>query len=115
MISSESSGCEVEPARLAAPASTPSLTAPVPSLTGPGGHIFPTPTPQPPSDLAPSTDAVAVTAYPDFDRYKHLLQYRGPRNSGNATILHPAEGDIGDGGAWYYVTVGKSVGVFNSW
>jgi len=113
MTSSESSGGEDGLARLAAPTSTPSLTAPIPSLTGGGGHIFPIP--RPPNGLDSSTDAVAVTSYPDFDRYRHLLQYRGPHGSNNAVIFHPAEGDIGDKDGWYYVTVGRNVGVFNAW
>jgi len=114
MSDSESSDSEARPA---ASASTPSLTAPIPtpSLIGNGGHIFPIANLRPPSGPAPSTNAVVTTNYPDFERYKHLIQYRGPRSAEDATIFHPAEGDIGDGDGWYYVMVGKNVGVFNRW
>ena len=113
MSESESSDGEV---RLAAATSTPSLAAPVsiPSLIGNGDHIFPVPGPRPPSGPAPPTNTVTMTNHSEFDRYKHLIQYRGPHTE-DATIFHPAEGDIGDGDGWYYVTVGRNVGVFNSW
>ena len=101
--------------RLAAPASTPRLALPIPSLIGNGGHIFPTPIPQPLGNPAPSPNTVTARDYPDFNQYRQHLRYRGPHDAEDAKILHPTEGDVGDGDAWYYVMIGRNVGVFNAW
>lgn len=110
----ESAEDDSEFVRLAAPARPPTTPTPVPSLIGNGGHIFRTPAPQPPLDPTPSTDTETRKEYPDFAGHRHLLRYRG-RRVDDAQILHPAEDELGDNDGWYYVTIGRNVGVFNAW
>lgn len=91
---------------------TPSLIvpAPAPLSTSTGGC-----TPRPPSGPAVTVNVVAAPHYPDFEQYQQFLQYRGRLVTEHARIYHPPEGSIGDGESWYYVTVGRTVGVFNIW
>ena len=111
-MSDDSSGGEDDLVRLPAPSSS---TLATPSLTGTGGHIFRIPSSQDRIGSSTSENPAATDDYPDFAEYKHLLQYRGPRRAGDAQVVHPKQGDIGDGDSWYYVTVGRNVGVFNTW
>ena len=114
MSDNESSEDGLKPFQFA-PISDTLLTAPVPWPVGNGNYIFPiSALQQPPSGPAPSTNVSTMTDYPDFNHYRHLLQYRGPHGTENTNIHHPAKEDVGDGSAWYYVTVGGRVGVFNT-
>jgi len=97
------------------PAPAPSTTLATPSLAGNGGHIFRNSSSQDCVGRLTSENTPATDDYPDFAQYRHLLRYRGSRRARDTQILHPKQNDIGDGDSWYYVTVGKNVGVFNTW
>ena len=83
----------------------------MPPLIGNGGDIFHT------APCGPSTpaDDAAEEEFPDFIAYVPLLTFRGSGDTEDAKIYHPAEGDLGDNDGWYYVTIGRRVGVFNAW
>jgi len=111
------------PPRLAAHSPTPPKSStggsisptPVPSLSGTGDHIFHIPCRRPttrdtPVDT-PTTHPVPTT----FDQHLHLLRFRHPERTCSRFVHCPTDGNVGDGDGWYYVTVGRTVGVFNTW
>jgi hypothetical protein len=116
MSDTEFSDDDAELVQRPPPVCSPSLTAvlPAPSPIGKGDHIFAVKT-RKRLDPAPPSNASAGADYPNFRQYKNLLRYRSDDAEKNAQIFHPAAGDVGDGEAWYYVTVGRNVGVFNAW
>jgi hypothetical protein len=105
---SDGSGDE-QPLRLATSNGRPArltTSAITPSPSGSGGHIFHVPTHE---------TSVDVPGSMNTDEYHSHLRFRNPEGVCKPFINDPADGDIGDGSGWYYVTVGKVVGVFNTW
>jgi hypothetical protein len=93
---------------------TPSSTIPVPALST-GASRPKLLAKRPASNSTPPAYAITAQSCPDFNEYRRFLQYRSPPGSEPAVIYHPPAGSIGDGDGWYYVSVGKTVGVFNVW
>ena len=87
----------------------------IPPPSGNGGHIFTTRNSNLPIPSRDVPEDAAEEEYPDFVDYKKFLQFRGPHDAENVQIYHPLGDDIGDNDGWYYVTIGRRVGVFNSW
>jgi hypothetical protein len=85
----------------------------LPSLSGRGGHTIPIHARN--YINTPPITPIFEERYTDFEDLKHFLQYRGPHSEEDEVIVHPSPGEIGDATGWYYVAVGRRVGVFNNW
>lgn len=112
--------------------STPNTVSPlpIPSLEGRGGHIFPTPSSSTPStgnrgirgppNQRPTPHNTSVgpptnTLRTDLKRYESNIRFRHTDRVCTRHIHVSDDDDIGDGNSWYYVTVGRTVGIFNTW
>ena len=82
-----------------------------PHRPGNDGDIFHGP-PRPTPAEAPTPTRFSKA---DLERYLPYIRFRNPQGTCERDIEQPLEGDAGDGDGWYYVTVGKSVGVYNTW
>jgi len=111
------------PPRLASPTPTPQKSGtsgrisptPTPSISGTGGHIFRIPRRRPTTHDAPVDTPATQSAPTPFNQYLQHLHFRYPERTCDRHIHCPPDGDTGDGDGWYYVTVGRTVGVFNTW
>ena len=90
------------------------ITTVIPLLLSNSDHIFSIPTHH---RIGHGTPVNTSTTLPNanFDQYLHLLRFRNPNSTCVGFINIPAPNSTGDGDAWYYVTVGRVVGVFNTW
>lgn len=92
------------------------VPAPAPLPIGNGGHIFAIPGRQPapsrnePAD-APTTPHGALSSSANLKR----LRFRNSQGTCKKSIHCPDDIDTGDGSGWYYVIVGRIVGIFNTW
>lgn len=124
MIDMSDGSSSERPLRLVVPAPTPSPSGnsddifhpPTPSPSGNGGDIFHHPTRRRPAARETSINTpAALSASANFSDHLHHLNFRNPDRECKRSIYYPAENEIGDANAWYYVTVGRTVGVFNTW
>ena len=110
--------CLAVPTRILSPSGNGGhiFSAPVPSLSGTGGHVFRTSTH--PRSVACDTSVDTPATLPgltNFNQHLSFLWFCNPHGNCQRVIHCPADNDIGDGDGWYYVTVGRTVGIFNTW
>jgi len=106
---------------LVAPTPTPSQSGtcnhippvPIPSLSGTSGDIFTSH--RRPTAHSTSAGVPIIHSGPMTPDNCQLVQPQHPNRPCNKSIHYPTDGDTGDQDTWYYVTVERTIRIFNTW